>query len=122
MNSPGQIGKQTVRFWSPSFFFQSCADSHSFCEPIYSEDTNLFQFMKTPMAVVVSSPWSWSCTMHHTSRPLPGREGKCDGQASAESEVTPFQNRAGIEPSRTQSNPKNLIVCPKSSVKSVNKR
>ena len=26
----------------------ACADSHSFCEPIHSEDTNLFQTMKKP--------------------------------------------------------------------------
>src|SRR5439155_9593148 len=31
---------------SSIFFFSSCADSHSFCDAIHSEDTNLFPIMK----------------------------------------------------------------------------
>src|SRR5213080_3856161 len=33
---------------SPIFFFKVCADSHSFCDAIHSEDTNLFRIMKKP--------------------------------------------------------------------------
>ena len=54
MNLPGQIGKQTVKFLSPNFFFQLCADTHSFCDAIHSEDTNLFRFRRNPLALVVA--------------------------------------------------------------------
>src|SRR5437879_350927 len=54
MNSPGQIGTQTVKFRIPNFFFQPCADSHSFCDAIHSEDTNLFRFRRNPVALVVA--------------------------------------------------------------------
>ena len=71
MNSPGQIGKQTVKFRNPNFFFQLCAGSHSFCDAIHSEDTNLFQIMKNPVPVVVGGPI----------------EGKGDGEPSAPASV-----------------------------------
>ena len=34
----------------------SCAGSHSFCEPIYSEDTNLFRIMNKPATMISSFP------------------------------------------------------------------
>src|SRR5204863_323548 len=34
----------------------ACAYTHSFCDAIHSEDTNLFRFMKTPIPVVVGGP------------------------------------------------------------------
>ena len=36
--------------------FCTCADSHRFCGPIHSEDTNLFQFMKKPVTAKTSFP------------------------------------------------------------------
>ena len=110
MNSPGQIGKQTVKFRSPNFFFQSCADSHSFCEPIYSEDTNLFRFMKTPMAVVVGSPVSVVLVMHHhhaSSTTLnalgaPTSRRPVQSQKARLAPLKTMRDPNPIEPSRTQ--------------------
>ena len=42
-------GEGGVR-WPLQFSFSSCAGSHSFCEPIHSEDTNLFRIMKNSTA------------------------------------------------------------------------
>ena len=45
-------------YYLPSsiFFSSSCADTHSFCDAIHSEDTNLFQIMKKPIAAKTSFP------------------------------------------------------------------
>ena len=50
-------GEGEVR-WPLQFSFSSCAGSHSFCEPIHSEDTNLFQTMKNQNSVLTVSSCS----------------------------------------------------------------
>ena len=41
---------------SPNFFLEGCADTHSFCDAIHSEDTNLFRFMKKPTTEAAEQP------------------------------------------------------------------
>src|SRR5437667_5955586 len=48
----GTEGKSFNHGWTgwTRKIFSGCADSHTFCEPIHSEDTNLFPIMKKPSA------------------------------------------------------------------------
>src|SRR5205823_4239782 len=43
-------------YYLANSFLKRCADTHSFCDAIHSEDSNLFRIMKNPVTAKTSFP------------------------------------------------------------------